>query len=312
MNRSTPSFLDDGDRLTASPASPAPAAGSDLSKDHAMNAMHSPNDSSPIVAILRRPASATLAVLLSAALAACGGGGSDNSLNTGATSLTVAKVGTMTGASPAGLWTGTTAGSSALHYTVAILADGQSWAVYDRNGIPYGVVRADNGWNGSELVATGDDYLIVAGTRSTSAFQATYTPKVSIESLLQGSANETLRLSYDTAFDTPARAADLIGTFNLSTLSPRGYSAGGVTTADASGAFTGWVATCMFTGRSTPRADGSGVFDTTVTFPASGCSYNNQTLSGVSILNTQNGVQTLTITAMLPDRSAGFAAIGVR
>ncbi|MDB5816768.1 MAG: hypothetical protein JWQ11_408 [Rhizobacter sp.] len=254
----------------------------------------------------------TLTLLQSATLAACGGGGDSLNVNAGVTTLAAARVGTMSGATAAGLWTGMTAGSSALHYTVAILPDGQSWSVYDRNGVPYGVVRADNGWNGSAVVATGDDYLVVAGTKSTSAFQATYASKAWIDSQLQGSADESLRLVYDTAFDTPADPASVVGTFKLSTLSPLGYSSGEVTTPDATGAFTGWVASCMFAGRSTPRADGTGIFDTTVTFAASGCSYDGQTLTGVSVLNTQNGVQTLTIAALLPDRSAGFAAIGVR
>jgi hypothetical protein len=61
------------------------------------------------------------------------------------------------------LWTGTTRGSSALHYIIAILPDGTSWTVYDRNGTPYGLIYGNNGWNGAKLVATGDNYLIVSG-----------------------------------------------------------------------------------------------------------------------------------------------------
>ena len=114
--------------------------------------------------------------------------------------------------------------------------------------------------------------------------------------------------TYDTAFELTPTLAELAGSYSGQAVSLIGVQATQVVIAQ-SGAFTGSVAGCSFTGTATPRTDAN-AFDISVAFADPPCLFSNQTLIGLAYYDAS----TRGLVALAPNlaRTDGFLAVGTK
>lgn len=208
---------------------------------------------------------------------------------------------------PQGIYNGTT--SNGYAFSTVVLETGEFWGIYSRSSVIYGAVHGHAQTGGGAFFGEGADFYLPTLTRTPGTFEGSVVPGVSIAGTL--STGTTFNGSYDARYEVPASLTNIAGTYTGQVVSPAGLQTFRVTVS-SSGAIQGSVTTCAFTGTTRPRASGKAVFDTSVTFASTGCVFNGQTLTGISVASTAGSTQTLVTAALLPDESSGFLALGSR
>jgi hypothetical protein len=207
-----------------------------------------------------------------------------------------------------GFYNGTT--SNSFGFSAVVLETGEFWGIYASGGVIQGAVHGQSTAVGSSFTGSGADYHLPTGTRTATTFAGTFAAKGSISGTI-ASNGANFSGSYDASYEVPAQAADIAGTWTGQAASQAGVQAYSVTI-DGAGNLQGSVSTCTFSGTARPRPSGKAVFNTTVTFAASGCLFNGRTLTGISVLSGAVGSRALLTAALLPDGSNGFLAAGAR
>ena len=221
---------------------------------------------------------------LVAALAGCGGGGSDN--NTGAATAPVS----VTPATPPaeGFWQGKTNNGRTID--AVVLEDGTYWALYSLANNPEvlaGVVQGTGTTTpGSFSSTNGRDFSLEAESITGATLSVSYAAKQFFNGSLtnQASANTiTFTSSYGANYEQPASLTALAGTY-----------AGNVATIDGTdsatisigltGALTGVSsAGCRFNGTASVHK-AVNVYDLSIAFQGGTCSNGSATTSGIAYL----------------------------
>jgi hypothetical protein len=215
----------------------------------------------------------TLAVVLfSLLLCNCGGGGggSTTSSNQQTTTTTPPPVQTAQG-----VYEGTT--STGLTFDTIVLPNDQVWAVYGTSsnnvltieGLVSGQGKSSGG---SSYTANVTDYFFVGQTTALATITASFVPGTSISGQFSeaGQAAETISGAPPKQFNynTAALLSDISGTWN------------GTTTISATGAITGTLQGCSYSGTIQPDSSGKNFFDVSITLPT--C-VGNQALPGIAV-----------------------------
>ena len=255
-----------------------------------------------------RRARMAVALAFTAALAACGGGGSDEAATTGS------------GATAEGVYGGTLTGSSSNAFQLLVLESGEFWALY---GIPsantFGVTGFLQGTgtssNGTFTAASTQDFgsiPAVSGTTSASynASAKTIAGTVRFASGSVGFSGGPIAGSLYN-YDSAASLSTVAGTWVTTGLTGESVT---LSIAASTGAFTASSSLgCNFAGTVLPRPSGKNVFNVSLTFGAAPCALPGQVASGIAVAYPVGTGQTQLLVAVTnAARTAGAAIVGVR
>jgi len=239
------------------------------------------------------------ALIATVGLAACGGGSTDP--------------GDIGSATPAGLWTGqTNTGRTA---TVVVLSDGAFWGIYSVAGQPSVIGGVVNGktsaWTSQQFtIVDARDYNLEGTGVSSANATALYNTKGNLQITTGYSSGEVLfwSASYDPSYEQTPLLANIAGTYTgvVATSTNRDVGSATIT---PSGAVSGTVSGCSYSGTVTPRSD-SNTYDLSVTFGAAPCLFAGQTLAGLAVYDAN----ARRLYAMAPNasRTDGFVVVGTK
>jgi len=219
--------------------------------------------------------------------------------------------------SPEGVYVGTA--SSGYTFNAAVLENNQFWTLY---GYPdslgglrvYGIAQGDGtASSGSYVSSNARDYYYT-GSVTPGALSATYVPGVSFNGSVVSATGSVAfsatvpgpsSYSYDAAASLSTISGNWAGTFLDS--SP------GSIAIQSSGAFTGSVLGCFFSGTILPRASGKNIFNVTLTFAGSPCALPGASAFGIGLTYLlPNGRRQLLLGGVDNPRSAGSVFFSVR
>jgi len=238
-----------------------------------------------------------LPALLALTLSACGGGG---------TSAPPAPAPVAT-ATPQGLWNGTTSSSNKVG--LAVLGNGDTWAIYTSNNAIVGALHGTTTYSGTALSGTGSEFNIASKTITAVSYTGSFSPKGSIN--LTTSSGTGISGSYDASFDQPASLNALSGTFV-------GSSVTGTTPAQAAimgitphGLVNTIGVGCNASGTVEPSSTGLNIFDFKLTFNGTSCALGNiASVSGIAYYDAPN--RTVLMMALNSALSDGYIYVGVK
>ena len=212
-------------------------------------------------------------------------------------------------ASAEGIWSGTT--SAGYAFNLLVVETGEFWAIYGRSGVAQGAVHGTGSGTATAFNGSGTDFFFADGSKAAATVSGNVVAKSTMTGTVQSFAAATFSAGYDSRYDQPASVADIAGAWPFNAISHAGVQSGSVNIA-ADGTFAGSISTCSFTGLASPRTGGKNVFNTSISFAASGCVFNGQTLTGVSVVTVSGATRTLFSAALIPDGSNGFLASGTK
>ncbi|MDR5816261.1 hypothetical protein QCE62_21945 [Caballeronia sp. LZ033] len=240
-------------------------------------------------------------------LAACGGGGSDETCVTNG-DLTKTCVARTSHAIPEGIWFGAT--DTGLAAQTIVLETGQYFSIYTLNQdlvwMTEGFVTATNGaFTDPAVVALHYTGEIIAGTLS-----GTFTAKsaFSATSSINTKPNTTalnFNGNYNATYDAPLAIGDVLGTWT----NPGSITTVSTITFAANGAVTGSQGACTFTGNFKPRATGKHILDGSLNFTSAACATGGGVTMPVeaTVVNNQ-----MSIVGVTPQRSTAFFMAATR
>ncbi|BAN27098.1 hypothetical protein [Caballeronia insecticola] len=240
-------------------------------------------------------------------LAACGGGGSDQTCVTSA-DLQRSCVAKTSHAIPEGIWFGAT--TTGLAAQTIVLETGQYFSIYTSNAdlvwLTEGIVTATDGaFTDPATVAVHTSGAIIAG-QLTGNFTAknTFSATVSINTTPNITALN-FNGNYNAVYDTPLAISDVLGTWR----NPATIATPTTVTFRSDGSVTGAQGACTFTGTFKPRATGKHILDGTLNFTDASCATGNgQSMSvEATVVNNQ-----MTIVGVTPQRSTAFYLAATR
>lgn len=198
-----------------------------------------------------------------------------------------------------GLWVGVTNINTNRALTAAVLDDGTYYFFYSVVVNPTQIAGVIQGTgtsnNGSFTSSNTKDFGIGVAVRD-ATISADYTARQFLNGTIPysgaGAGTATFTSSYNHAYDTRPAVASLAGVY-AGQLGSSG-SSGGVQPASMivspDGTFTGKTDTsgCTFTGKATTRTRGN-IFDQSITFGGTACSFAGSTLLGIMYLDIPTG-----------------------
>jgi hypothetical protein len=222
-------------------------------------------------------------IVAATALLGCGGGGGGGD--------------TAASTSPTGFWD---ASANGVNLAMVVLPDATMWTLYAGNGVAGLLQGALNGtardFAANNGFLTSPTELAVSGTAVT---------KTRIGGTLARGTNVVQYSgTYDRSYDALPAVAAIAAKYD-----GLGFSAGSSMTIAASGAVTGNVLQCNYTGSVTPRSTGN-VFDLRITFASPGCALDGATLNGVAVPGTDDG--TLFAAGLNELRNIGILFVGAK
>ena len=231
-------------------------------------------------------------IALAAALTACGGGGDDNPAKSA-------------GAAE-GFWSGPA--SSGVDVSVAVLENGETWAVYESGGSIVGAINGTLTINGANFTGSGKDFDLIDGSVVQGTFTGAAIAKTSLS--ISTSSGATVNTVYEAAYDQPATLASIAGTFAGSGVSATTSAQSISLTISPTGALTiPGTAGCSAAGTVAPRASGKNVFNLSITFTGANCAIGNGvTTTGIAVYNTTTG--SLIALALNSAKSDGVIYLG--
>jgi len=254
-------------------------------------------------------------VCLTFILAACGGGGGggvgDSSTPT-----------TTTTGTAQGLWGGTITDSAGAAFasppnrTFAgiVLDDGSYYLLYSANGNPnsikpltagmvYGTGTSTNGsFSSTDAINFNFDNLGGASSpgMAPTMISAIYSDKNTFGGTISSNVlgDMTFASAYSTDYETTPSLANLAGRYDgIASVVSYPNTAFSITVSDT-GDITGGGSGCSITGSASPRTDAN-AYDTTITFGASPCPYQNQSFHGIIYLDSATATFYLAVTTQI-------------
>src|SRR4051812_36868678 len=205
-------------------------------------------------------------------LGACGGGGGGG----GGSAPGPGAASGVASSAVEGLWTG--ALPLAPSTVLAVLENGETWSYYSGPNA-YGVMHGTTTATGTALSSDLTDYDLLADVQFQVHLTGTATPRTTFDSTAANGAR--IVLAYSAAYDRPASAADLAGTYQLDTRAGSSIFKGALTI-NAAGGFTLVDNGCTATGSAVPRPTGKNVFNLAVLLTGANCVLGNGSVaSGV-------------------------------
>jgi hypothetical protein len=210
----------------------------------------------------------------------CGGGESGPVPNTGGSAggtATASALGNLQG-----LWEGTLSVPGVLNASAIALPDGQMWLVAADPAVGVRLVKVGFSAQGSNLSATGKNYVLGA-TPASNAASATATVQAKTRltgTVSVGASNQNFSLTYNSRYDTAARLADFAGDWNgaasnqVVTLAWRVSDSGAITGSSTTG--------CSYTGTLKTRTEAKAVLDAAIN---ENCAGSSAAFTGVATLN---------------------------
>jgi hypothetical protein len=211
---------------------------------------------------------------------------------------------------PQGIWTGTT--STGYTVNTMILENGEAWGIYTSGSTIYGALNGTATTDAnSAITVSGFDFNFLTNSAVQGSYVGTFSPKSSI-SLTGSTSKSTVSLTYNSAYDAKASAADVVGTWSFvgrsaaNTLSPDSIKI------DAAGKFSLTQSNCTTTGSLVPRASGKNVFNVNLTSSGTGCAAGQNSLSGVAYLDKSTKPYKFLALGLTPSKSDGLIIIGTK
>jgi hypothetical protein len=223
-------------------------------------------------------------------LSACGGGGSSTP-----------------SADPQGFWTG----QASTGYTIstAILESGEAWGIYSSGSTIYGALYGTAATNGNSISIQGTDFNFLTNSSVPGNLTGTLLPKSSMS--LTGS-NVSVPLIYQTAYDTPATAAAITGTWAFTGRSGSYSLIPGSFTIDSGGRFILNQTNCVTSGTVVPRSSGKNIYNLTLSASGIGCAAGQTTMSGIVYLDATVTPNKFLSLALTPNKNDGVIVLGTK
>jgi hypothetical protein len=250
-----------------------------------------------------------LTLLALPVLAACGGGGSDQTCGNDFYLLDRVCVPKTTHTLPEGIWYGAT--NTGLAAQTIVLENGQYYSVYTSTGGAFtfmteGVMTATNGAisDPAAVALMSNGVLVAASVTGTftakSAFANTFTIATS-----PTATQLNFNGNYNAIYDTSIAVSDVIGNWT----NPATVSTVATVSFAADGSLTGANGACTFTGSVKPRSTGKHLLDGTLNFTSASCAAGNGVSMPIeaTVVNSQ-----LTIVGVTPQRNAAFYLAATR
>ncbi len=240
-------------------------------------------------------ATATLALLT-----ACGGGG-------GTTAPSASSTAPASTIDPQGFWVG----QASTGYTVstAILENGEAWGVYSSGSTIYGGLYGTAAVNGSSISIQGTDFNFLSNSSTAGNLTGTVVPKSSMS--LTGNT-VSVPLTYLTAYDAPATAAAISGTWTFTGRSGSYSLIPGSITIDSAGRFVLNQTNCVTSGSVIPRASGKNIYNITLSASGVGCAAGQTTMAGIVYLDATVTPRRFLSLALTPNKNDGVIVIGTK
>lgn len=237
------------------------------------------------------------ALTLAALLTACGGGGGGGDDNTPQPPPT---------ATPEGFWTGTT--SNGLTSYVAVLENGETWAIYTTSSNTLaGALYGNTSSSGTNLSGSGLEFY--NSTVNSTNYSGTFAAKSTLNVTMSNGVR--LAASYSPDYDKPAALATLAGTYSGYGLTAKSAATYTPVTFSSDGTITAGNTFCSMAGTATPRASGKNIFDLRVTFTGSACALpSGTTVTGVAYYDA--AVRGLLAMGLNSNKNDGFVYAGTK
>ena len=237
-------------------------------------------------------------LVLGAAVAITGCGGSDSSNSTGLDPITPKP----DVPSPKGFWIGTQ-GTSSL--SAIVLANGDGWVVSDDAGtINFACIQTTV--TGNSFSGTGTRYLLQSGTVEPTTASGTFVEKATLSGSMSPVSSSFI-LAYNTRYETIASLTDAagswLGSYGNSNLTMNVASTGSLSGNSTTG--------CKYSGTLVTRSSDPAVFDVSFTET---CGVNAspvvKVLSGIATVNAARTA--ISIAATTADKTSGALFVGVK
>ena len=250
-----------------------------------------------------------LAIVLTAALTACGGGGGGNSPTP--TPAPAPAPAPLAGTSE-GFWFGPA--STGTQVYLAVLENGETWGFYTSGNNFAGALYGISTGTGTAFAATGTDFNFGVWRTSANTFLGTVAAKSSINATASAGTGGTVALRYDASYDTAATLATVVGNYTMSGVSALGSGTNVPISITAAGQVTSTVTgTCSAAGTIAPRPSGKNIYNIALTFTGTGCALGNGgTTSGIFILDKSVTPSVAYAIALTPAKNDGFFAVGTK
>ena len=164
-----------------------------------------------------------------------------------------------------------------------ILDTGLYYFIYtstSNNGLA-GVVQGTLQYsNGTYASSDGVDFAIGRGATAPATVTGSFVPRSAIKATVMGAANVGFNGGYQARYDQPVSLAAAAGTYAGSAGFLHGLETPAVTL-DASGALSGTIGACSFTGTATPHG-GVNLLNIVFVFSGGPCPYGTSTFKGIA------------------------------
>jgi hypothetical protein len=210
-------------------------------------------------------------------------------------------------ASMKGVWVGR---QGAVTTSAVVLADGDSWMVFQESGVTSRFAHIKMTSNGNSFGGSGKLYSLATGTSDIISAGGAFVEKQSLSAIIKAENNinpidtTKFELAYDTQYETTANINDLNGSWkgtsdNKSASRTMTITAGAVTGTSTTG--------CTYTGTVKNRITDKALFDLGLTETCQGTS---NTFTGIATVNAaKSGVS---FTASTTDDKKGIIFMGAK
>jgi hypothetical protein len=233
----------------------------------------------------------TVSIATATLLTACGGGGGDTD-----------------NADSQGFWSGPA--NTGYNVNAVILDTGEVWGVYSDSEYIWGALYGNASVSGQNITVRGTDFNFEENSATAGTLTGTVIAKNSIQ--LSSRSGLQASLTYGPAYDTPATAAAIAGTWSFIGRSAAFNLVPGSVTVDGSGNFTLSQTGCTSAGSIVPRAGGKNIYNINLTSSGPNCVLGYNSLSGVAYLDTNVTPNRFLALGLTPSKSDGLIVIGTR
>lgn len=248
-----------------------------------------------------------LTLLVLPVLAACGGGGHDESCVSDLNNLQRSCVPKTSHAVPEGIWYGAVNSDFSVAAQTIVLETGQYFTVFTKQGsfswLIEGIMTATNGnFSDATTIAAASSSIRAGALSGTFATKSTLSATTTLSLKADDTSTTPFNGNYNATYDTPLAISDVARTWS----STSGIVPAATITIAVDGTAKGAAADsrglCTFSGSFRPRATGKHLLDGTLNFSGSTCY-----LDSVSVpveATVVNGL--LTVVGVTPQRDAAF------
>jgi hypothetical protein len=241
-----------------------------------------------------------------ALVAACGGGGSDETC-TGGADLNKTCTPNPSKAIPEGIWFGPVNSDVSLAAQTIVLENGQYYSIFTSSGSYVWMIEGTMTASGGAFSDSATAGISRSGGLRAGSLSGNFTAKSTLTATTTlyvdpETGPQSFNGTYNATYDTPIALADVARTWtsaaNVTPVSSITIGADGT----VSGTSTGTLGTCGFTGAFKPRSTGKHLLDGTLNFTGATCSLANKSMSvETTVISGQ-----MTVVGVTPQRDQAF------